>query len=408
LNTIGEDYAGMDFLPLNGVRVIDVTTSLAGPYCTEVLAALGADVVKVEPPEVGDEARTWGPPFWHGESTMFLSMNAGKRSVALDLRRGLDVLLRLADGADVFIQSLRPGAAESRGFGPDTLRERNTRLVYATIGAFGRQGPWRDRPGYDPLAQAAGGILSLTGEEGGPGVRVGVSMVDQGTGIWAALTIIAALLERETTGRGRAVDVSLYETTLALLSYQITGYLGSGEIPGRHGTAFASIAPYRVYETQDGQVMIAAGNDKLFAALADVLQVPEVVADPRFATNPDRVAHRRELDEIISRAASPWQTAALLDSLERAGVPAAPVQDVAQVAEHPQTAALGMLQQVAHPRIPELRTVALPVSVDGARVGHRAPPPDLGADTAAVLREAGYSETDIATLVDQGIVRVSS
>ena len=394
------------FLPLEGVRVVDVTTSLAGPYCTEVLAALGADVVKVEPPGAGDEARSWGPPFWNGESTMFLAMNAGKRSVALDLRRGLDVLLRLADGADVFIQSLRPGAAEERGFGADAVRARNPRLVYATIGAFGSTGPWSSRPGYDPLAQAAGGILSLTGEEGGPGVRVGVSMVDQGTGIWAALGIVAALHERERTGEGRTIDVSLYETTLALLSYQITGYLGSGEIPGRHGTAFASIAPYRVYDTANGEVMIAAGNDKLFAALAAAIGIPAVISDSRFKTNPDRVAHRAELDELIGNAVSDVDTAALLDRLDAAGVPAAPVQDVAQVAEHPQTHALGMLQPVPHPRVPELVTVAVPMSVDGERVVHRIPPPALGAHTADVLAEAGFTDEEVADLARHGVVRL--
>ena len=398
----------MDFLPLSGVRVIDVTTSLAGPYCTEVLAALGADVIKVEPPAAGDEARSWGPPFWSGESTMFLAMNAGKRSLALDLRKGLDVLLRLADGADVFLQSLRPGTAEGRGFGPDALRERNPRLVYANIGAFGRKGPWSARPGYDPLAQAAGGILSLTGEEGGPGVRVGVSMVDQGTGIWAALGIIAALHERERTGRGHTIDVSLYETTLALLSYQITGYLASGEVPGRHGTAFASIAPYRVYETADGEVMIAAGNDRLFAALATALGIPEVAGDPRFATNPDRVAHRGELDELIAGAVAREKTVELLDRLEAAGVPATPVQDVGQVATHPQTEALGMLQAIPHGRVPDLVTVAVPVSVDGERLTHRTPPPELGADTNAVLREAGYSADEIAALAAEGTVRLAA
>ena len=284
----------MDFLPLSGVRVIDVTTSLAGPYCTEVLAALGADVIKVEPP-AGDEARTWGPPFWNGESTMFLAMNAGKRSVALDLRRGTDVVLRLVERADVFVQSLRPGLATELGVDAETLRARNPRLVHCSITSFGRTGPWAKRPGYDPLAQAAGGIVSVTGEPDRPGVRVGVSLVDQGTGMWAALGVLAALMERERTGEGRALDVSLYETAIAYMAYHVTGYLGSGAVPGRTGTGFPSIAPYQVFHTADGEVMVAAGNDRLFGALCDVLGLPELRADERFASNPSRVAHRDEL-----------------------------------------------------------------------------------------------------------------
>ncbi len=390
------------FLPLDGVRVIDVTTSLAGPYCTEVLAALGADVVKVEPPS-GDEARTWGPPFWGDESAMFLAMNAGKRSLALDLRRGTDVLLRLADSADVFLQSLRPGHAEERGFGPDALRGRNPRLVYGTIGAFGRTGPWSTLPGYDPLAQAAGGILSVTGEPERPGVRVGVSLVDQGTGMWAAVGLLAALMERERTGEGSTVDVSLYETAIAYMAYHLTGYLGSGVVPGRTGTGFPSIAPYQVFRTADGALMVAAANDRLFVGLSEALGMPELASDARFATNPMRVEHRDVLVSLLADRFVTKSTDAWLSALAETGVPAAPVQNAAQVAEAKQTAALGILQELGGVRIP-----ALPLSTDGERVVHRAPPPALGADTAAILTEAGYSEPEIDDLVAAGIVRLAS
>src|SRR2546429_6400755 len=227
------------FVPLEGVRVVDVTSSLAGPYCTEILGALGADVIKVEHPERGDEARARGPPFFEGSSVMFYAANLNKRSLALDLKRGRDVLLRLIDSADVFLQSLRPGTAVRLGFGPDELRARNPRLVYCDIGAFGKNGPLSERAGYDPLMQAFGGIMSVTGEPDRPGVRVGASIVDQGTGMWAALGILAALY----AGGGRTVDVSLFETAVALLPYQVTAYLSSGDVPGRHRTALPLIAP---------------------------------------------------------------------------------------------------------------------------------------------------------------------
>ena len=287
---------------LQGMRVLDVTTSIAGPYCGQILAALGADVVKVERPDTGDDGRAWGPPFWAGEGTMFLSANAGKRSLALSLRdpRGRDALLRLADRADVFLQSLRPGLAEELGLGPEPLRARNPRLVYCSVGAYGRTGPLASEPGYDALMQAAGGLISVTGEPGRPGVRVGTSTIDQGTGAWAAIGVLAALLDRERTGEGSVVDVSLYETAIGYLGYHLVGYLADGTVPRGDGTRFPMVAPYEVLPTRDGALMVAAGNDRLFKALCAVLDVPDLVDDPRFRTNADRVGNRDALAALLA------------------------------------------------------------------------------------------------------------
>src|ERR687885_1533230 len=319
----------MTFLPLEGLRVLDVTSSLAGPYCTEILSAFGADVVKVERADGGDETRAWWPA-WNGEGVMFLCANAGKRSLALRLSdpRALDVLLRLADRADVFVQSLRAGTAERRGLGPETLRARNERLVYCSIGSFGNRGPLREQPGYDPLMQAFAGIVSVTGQADRPGVRTGASLVDQGTGLWAALGILAALRERDATGRGRLVEVSLYETAVGLLPYHVTGYLATGAVPGRHGTAYPAIVPYQTFAAADGELMLAAPNDRLFAALCGALDLPELPADERFATNPARVEHRDELVPLLAARLAAEPRATWFERLPRPGGPGKPVPDV--------------------------------------------------------------------------------
>ncbi len=386
----------MPFLPLAGVRVVDVTTSYAGPTCTQLLASLGADVIKVEP-FAGDEARLWGPPFAGGLGTLFVAANSGKRSIAIDLRRGSAVLGRLVDGAGVFVQSLRPGLAEELGLGAEALRGRRPGLVHCTISSYGRTGPKRALPGYDPLLQAAAGLISVTGEPGRDGVRIGVSLIDHATGMYAAFAILAALHE----GGGRTLDVSLFETALSFVSYHLLGNIETGAVPSAQGTAFHAIAPYQVFPASDGGLMITAANDGLFARLAEAVGLPELVGDPRFATNPDRVANRATLTELLSNRLGEDTRASWLAKLKAAGVPAAPVNDIGEVAADPQTAAIGIFQ-----RLDDFTTLGPAFSVDGERPEYSTPPPALGVHSAEVLAEAGYSEDEVEALADSGVVRL--
>jgi crotonobetainyl-CoA:carnitine CoA-transferase CaiB-like acyl-CoA transferase len=371
--------------PLSDITVIELGHSVAAPYAGEILGDLGATVIKIEKREGGDDARQWAPPYWHGLAAIFQSLNRNKLSCVVDLRdaRERDLLIRLiVERADVLIQNLRPGMVEELGLDAATLRARNKRLIYCGIGAFGRGGPLSGRPGYDPLMQAFGGLMSVTGEAGEPPVRVGTSIIDMGAGLWSVIGILSALHHRTLTGEGTTVDTSLYETALAWMSYHAANYQASGEVPRRHGSGTFGIVPYRGYATSDGYLVIGAGNDNLFRKLAAALGHPEWADDPRFLDNPKRVHNRVALDAMIEEAARTKATAAWQAILEVAGVPSAPMQSVDQVLAHPQTQALGMLQQSPDGR---LTIMGLPLSFDGERPPFRRAAPKLGEHTEELL-----------------------
>ena len=370
--------------PFADLVVIELGHSVAAPFAGQILGDLGADVIKVEKRD-GDDARHWGPPFWEGASATFQSLNRSKRSVVCDLRtaRDRDALLALiVQRADVVLQNLRPGQVEELGLDAATLRALKPSLVYCNLGAFGRTGPLKDRPGYDPLMQAFGGVMATTGEPGRPSVRVGASIIDMGTGLWAVIGILAALRERAATGTGAVVDVSLFETSSSWVSLLAAQYLATGDSPGKQGSGANGIVPYKAYATRDGELVVAAGSDGLFRKLAGVVGHPEWPDDPRFADNPSRVQHQRELYRLLDEIMLTGDTAQWLQRLEAAGIPCSPVQSIAQMIAHEQTAALALVQDVPDSA---LRLLGLPLSIDGRRPRPRARPPALGEHTASLF-----------------------
>ena len=394
--------------PLAGLLVADLTQNVAGPTCTQVLGDMGADVIKVERPGRGDDARAWGPPFWGDESATFMSVNRSKRSLAVDMKTadGREILERLIGRADVLVQSLRAGAIEELGLGWERAHALNLRLVYCSITAFGPEGPLADRPGYDPLMQAYGGIMSVNGHAGQPPARVPVSIVDMGTGMWAAIAILGALRERDRTGRGANVTTALFDTALAWSVFQMNQYFATGEVPQAQGSGTAMICPYEAFPTKDAWVMIAAGSDALFVKVCAALGVPDMPRDARFVDNPRRVAHRAELFETLGAVTRRLASADVLERLQQAGVPSAPILTLDKVAAEPQTEASGMLLPAKHPRLPDYRAVGLPVRWDGERPGVSRVPPLLGEHTAEVLAELGYEQPAITELASRHVIQL--
>jgi len=373
-------------LPLHGMRVIEVGQALAGPLAGVILADMGADVIKVEKPDGGDDARAWGPPFGPDDETSlyFHSQNRNKRSITLDLKKPEDVeaLHKLVETADVLIQNLRPGVVDEIGIGPEAMLKRHPRLVYCSIWAFGYQGPMRLKPGFDPLLQAYGGMMSVTGRPEDPPTFCGASINDKATGMFCVIGALAALRQRDRTGQGCLVDTSLFETSVHWVEGHVNNYLASGDVPKRHGAGAAVIVPYQVFETADRPICLAAGNDRLWARCAKVLGHPEWGQDPRFATGPERVRNKTILLPLVAEALRHGTREQWLTALEAAGVPSGPVNDIAELAATEQLAAVDFVQSRPEggPRV-----VGLPISFNRLRPAPRRAAPRLGQHKGEIL-----------------------
>jgi formyl-CoA transferase len=392
---------------LNGVRVLDLTRVLAGPYCTMFLGDLGAEVVKVEQPGVGDDTRGWGPPFADGESAYFLSINRNKQSVTLDLKNpaGQALLRGLAAKADVLIENFRPGAMERLGLGEKDLRANNPRLIYASLSAFGADGPMKDWPGYDLIVQAWGGLMSITGKPDGEPTKVGVAIVDIVAGLMLGEAICAALYAREKLGVGQKIDTSLLEAQVACLVNAGGNYLIGGQIPGRYGNAHPSIVPYQSFKTADDYLVVGVASEAIWKRFCGAIGKTELADDPRFEKNPQRVEHRSDLLKILGEVFLSSDSKTWLQRLQRAEIPCAPVQTIDQVFNDPQVIQRDMLVEVDHPGVGKVKMAGIPVKFSATPASLRLPPPRLGEHTDEVLTAwLAMRKEEIAALREKGIL----
>jgi formyl-CoA transferase/CoA:oxalate CoA-transferase len=389
------------------VRVLDLTRILSGPFSTMILADLGADVVKIEDPARGDDTRHWGPPFHGDDAAYYHAVNRNKRSLAVDLKSdaGRDLVRRLAHSADVLVENFRPGTAARLGLGYEELHSLNPRLVYGSVSGYGHTGPMSQDPGYDAVAQAMSGAMSVTGEERGEPVRFGTSAADLAAGMWVTIGILAALVSREQTGKGQHVDVALLDGLTAWLTYVAQNYFASGETPRRYGSAHPNIVPYQGFPTGDGDLMVAAGNDGLWRRFATVVGLDDLVEDGRFATNPDRVRNRSELVTLIEQALATRSAAEWTALLTEAGVPVGPILTVPETVSHPQVLARDMVVELPHTTEGTIRTLGTPLKLSGTPPTLRHASPTHGQDTADILAAMGLGDDEIGRLRKEGAIR---
>ena len=387
--------------PLSGITVLDLTRVLSGPYCTMLLADMGARVIKIEQPEKGDDTRAWGPPFVGGESAYFLSINRNKESVTVDFKQpaGRKLLDQLVAMADVLVENFRPGAMRRLGLDYDTLKVKHASLVYASISGFGQNGPKRDRPGYDAVVQAEGGLMSITGSSDGPPYRLGVAIADLVAGLLACQGVTLALFARQRTGRGQHVDIGMLDGVAALLSYQAGIFFATGESPARMGNRHPTIVPYETFEASDGEFVLAVGTDEQFRRFCQVAGLESIASDERYATNPGRVRNYVDLRAELAAALRGRPRAEWIAALTAAGVPCGSVRDVGEVLTDPHLEARRMIEAVEHATAGTLKVLGVPIKLSDTPGRVRTPPPTLGQHTVQVLRDdVGMGAAEIDTL----------
>ncbi|MEI8304615.1 MAG: CaiB/BaiF CoA-transferase family protein [Burkholderiales bacterium] len=395
-------------MPLEDVTVLDLSHALAGPHCSTMLADFGARVIKLETPGAGDIARAWGSPLPGGENSYFVSLHRNKQGISIDLKtaEGKELFFKLVEKADVVLENFRPGALEKLGLGYERARERNPGIIYCSVSGFGQDGPYRERAALDLILQAESGMISVTGEEGGHGVRCGVSIADLTAGMYAGFGIVMALRVKDKTGEGQRIDVSMLEGQMSLLNIMISGYLADRELPRPMGTAYKALLPYQTFRTQSRDLALAVGSEKLWKIFCPVIGRPDLTDDPRFRTNQQRAQNRAVLIDILqqvflTRTFEAWE-AVLLE----AGVPVGAINDIAQLVEHPQVKARGTLVEMEHPRAGPVKVVGVPVRLSRTPGAIRSPSPRLGEHTEATLRSVlGLPEAEIARLVRERIVQ---
>jgi formyl-CoA transferase/CoA:oxalate CoA-transferase len=391
---------------LEGIKVLDLSRALAGPYCTMMLGDMGAEVIKLEMPGTGDDSRSWGPPFVEGESAYFMSVNRNKKSITLNMKstKSNEIVTKLIKQSDVLVENFRPGAMDRLGFGYEQVKEMNPRLIYASISGFGQDGPYRMLPGFDQVLQGMGGLMSITGEAGGPPIKVGVAIADISGGMFAAFGIVTALYNREKTGKGQMIDVSLLDSQVAWLTYRAGAYFASGEVPQPVGSGHPVIVPYQAFHAKDVYVNIAVGNDQLWVKFCKAVGLEKVMDDPKFATNAKRVENRAEIvkiieDLIVTKNGEEW-----LAILNEAGVPCGPIYTVDKIFEDPQVLHRGMMQELDHPTAGPIKVTGIPVKLSDTPGEITLPPPFLGQHTQEILTELGYSEQDQEKLREENVV----